>query len=140
MFDLFKNGKDDAEWDADTALPGGGRLITGQSGLLAGTHVASNLGWRKVEALSVGDKVLTFDNAMQTVTGIQRETLWIGEQSQAHPDTLPVLVPRGALHNRCDMWLMPEQGLLIESDVTRDALGDPFAVVTAQALVGSSTR
>lgn len=136
MFDWIKGENTQADWENDTALPGDGYLITGQNGLLAGTHVVSNLGWRKVEALRVGDKVLTFDNAMQTVTGIQRETLWIAEASQAHPETLPVHVPGGALNNRRDLWLMPDQGLMIESDTAMDALGDPFAVIAAQALTG----
>ncbi|MEX0286395.1 MAG: Hint domain-containing protein [Paracoccaceae bacterium] len=136
MFDWFKSGKENAELEADTALPGDRLTITAQSGLLSGTHVASNLGWRKVEALSVGDKVLTFDNSMQTITDIRRETLFIGERGHAHPTTLPVHVPKGALYNRCDLWLMPEQGLLIESDAASDALGDPFAIVSAQSLTG----
>ncbi len=136
MFDWFKGGTEDANWNTDIALPGDGLLITGQNGLLAGTHVASNLGWRKVEALSVGDKVLTFDNGMQTVVDIQRETLWIGERGHAHPTTLPIHLPQGALNNRCDMWLMPDQGLLVESDAVSDLMGDPFAVVSARSLVG----
>ncbi|MGB1389004.1 MAG: Hint domain-containing protein [Paracoccaceae bacterium] len=136
MFDWIKGETAQTDLENDTALSGDGYLITGQNGLLAGTHVVSNLGWRKVEALSIGDKVLTFDNAMQTVTGIQRETLWIAEASQSHPETLPVHVPSGALNNRRDLWLMSGQGLMIESDSAMDALGDPFAVIAAQVLTG----
>ena len=39
-----------------------GGLATLSHGLMAGTRVASNLGWRAIDALAVGDKVLTFDN------------------------------------------------------------------------------
>ena len=112
-----------------------GMLITGQGGFIAGTHVASNLGWRSVDTLSVGDKVLTFDRGMQTIVEIQTETLFAPEHALS-PHQCPVLVPEGALNNRCDMWLMPEQGILVESDAAIDAMGDPFAVIPASALKG----
>lgn len=119
--------------DADLGLDD--ILITGQSGFVAGTHVASNLGWCPVEALRVGDKVLSFDHGMQTVVDIQRETLTPGDSSL--PDVLrPVLVPRNALNNRRPIWLMPEQGLLLDSDAALEVLDDPFAVVPARALAG----
>ena len=112
-----------------------GVLITGHSGFVSGTHVASNLGWRAVEALSVGDKVLTFDHGMQTIVDIQRETLFAPEHALS-PAQCPVLVPEGALNNRRDLWLMPDQGMLVESDAAIDVMGDPFAVVPARALKG----
>jgi Hint domain len=112
-----------------------GLLITGQSGFIGGTHLASNLGWRGVETLSVGDKVLTFDHGMQTIFDIQRETLFAPEH-ELWSGQCPVLVPDGALNNRKDLWLMPDQGMLVESDVTSDAMGDPFAVVPARSLKG----
>lgn len=112
-----------------------GLLITGQSGFVNGTHVASNLGWRAVEALSVGDKVLTFDHGMKTIVDIQRETLLAPEHTLP-PAQRPVLVPEGAMNNRADMWLMPDQGMLVESEAAIDALGDPFAVVPARVLKG----
>lgn len=120
---------------AETSGAMDGLLITGQAGFICGTHVASNLGWRAVETLGVGDKVLTFDHGMQTVLDIQRETL-IAPAHALAAEHSPVLVPQGALNNRADMWLMPDQGMLVESDVAIDALGDPFAVVPARALKG----
>ena len=104
-------------------------------GLMGGTHVASNLGWRAVDALSVGDKVLTFDNAMQPITEIRRDVLWL--DATGVPERMwPVTVPAGALANRCDLSLLPDQGLLVESEAAADALGDPFAVVPSLALDG----
>ena len=113
----------------------GGCLITGHSGFISGTCVASNLGWRPVESLCVGDKVLTFDRGMQTIFDIQRETVNT-PQDILPAAQRPVLVPAGAMQNRRDLWLMPEQGMLVESDQASDALGDPFAVVPAQSLTG----
>lgn len=104
-------------------------------GLLAGTRVASNLGWRAIEALTAGDKILTFDHGMQVIREIKRKTLWLDATSL--PDHMrPVTVPAGALGNRVPLRLLPEQGVLVESDAATDAQGDPFAVVAASALVG----
>lgn len=110
-------------------------VSVGLGGFLAGTHVASNLGWRPIEALTVGDQVLTFDHGMQPLIGLSRETLKISEEPE---DAMmcPVLVPRDALNNRVPMYLTPDQGVLVESDLVQDIQGDPFAVVPACALEG----
>lgn len=106
-----------------------------EGGLLAGTHVASNLGWRPVEALTPGDKVLTFDHGMQVIAELHRETLRLPEGPRTAA-RCPLHVPRDALMNRVPLWLMPDQGVLLESDLVEDAQGDPFAVVPACALEG----
>ncbi len=104
-------------------------------GLMAGTRVASNLGWRSIEALAVGDKVLTFDNGMQRIIEIRRVPMWLDA-----PETVeaawPVTVPADALGNRETLTLLPEQGVMVESDSAFDQYGDPFAVLAASALVG----
>lgn len=104
-------------------------------GILAGTRVASNLGWRVVEALAPGDRVLTFDNGMRQIREVRRETVWF--ESQMAPQHLwPVQIPVGALCNRVPMTILPDQGVVIESDVADEALEDPFAVLMARDLVG----
>lgn len=112
-----------------------GVLITGQNGLVSGTRVAAGPGWQAVEKLNVGDMVLTFDHGMQPVMDIQRETLVMPELALPGAQH-PVLVPRNTINNLQDIWLMPQQGLLVESDSALDPLGDPFAVVPARALLG----
>ncbi|MBW4710394.1 Hint domain-containing protein [Roseobacter sp. YSTF-M11] len=104
-------------------------------GLIAGTRVASNFGWRAAEALTVGDKVLTFDNGVQPIVDIQRTTIWT-EGTEVAPGFWPVVIPAGALGNAQDVTLLPDQGVMLESDAASDPLGDPFAVVPAQALEG----
>lgn len=107
------------------------------SGIVAGTKVASTLGWRPVEAIDVGDEVLTFDGGMQPVLDISREVLWRG--TAACPKHLwPLRVPIGALGNQDPMFLLPDQNVLIESDTAEEVLGDPFALIPAQALEGVS--
>lgn len=117
-----------------TAAYNGG-LAVQTHGLMAGTRVASNLGWRAIEALAVGDMVLTFDNGMQEITEIRRMTFWTDA-----PDTpsaqWPVIVPAGALDNREEMTLLADQGVLVESDTAAEMYGDPFAILPVQALVG----
>lgn len=131
------------DWLLNRAQAPSGRVMNsglplvsvGQGGFLAGTHVASNLGWRPVEALTAGDKVLTFDHGMQTIVELQRETTLPGEGG-LDPARCPLLVPRDALMNRVPLWLMPDQGVLLESELVEDTQGDPFAVVPASTLEG----
>ena len=134
MFDwIFRRNELD---DDPTAFIGtDGILMTAGDGFLNETHVISNLGWRSVDALCIGDRVLTFDNGMRPIIEIQRETLQFG--SVALPKHLwPVLVPKGALLNRREIMVAPDQGVFLESDLVSDTRGDPFAVVPARSLVG----
>jgi hypothetical protein len=106
-----------------------------RQGLIAGTRVASNIGWRKVEKLAVGDKVLTFDNGMQVIVGIDRQILFANASEV--PDWESVLVfPVGALGNRDEIRLPADLGIMLESESACDQMGDPYAVVPAQALEG----
>lgn len=135
MFDWFEKTRPDQDRAADFGDVPGDVLITGQAGLLAGTSVASNLGWTRVERLSVGDKVLTFDHGMQMVSDIQRDTIHAGDMMLSGAER-PLQVPAGALHNQDTLLLMPDQGLMIESEDVSDPNGDPFAVIPARALNG----
>ncbi|WP_293573738.1 Hint domain-containing protein [Phaeobacter sp.] len=110
-------------------------VAVGQGGFLSGTTVASNLGWRPIEALVPGDEALTFDNGLQPILSLHKEPL-VASDGVAEPLTCPVYIPQDALNNRAPMWVMPDQGVLIESDLYTDELGDPFVVVPACALEG----
>lgn len=112
-----------------------GLLITGQTGFIAGTHVVSNLGWKAVEKLHVGDRVLSFDRGMQTIADVQHDVRHI-PAGLHYTEQCPILIPEGALRNRRPLWLMPDQGILVESDIAMDDTGDPFAIVPAKSLLG----
>ncbi|WP_299375759.1 Hint domain-containing protein [uncultured Tateyamaria sp.] len=109
--------------------------IINTRGHLAGTRVATAMGWRAVEALAAGDLVLTFDNGLQPLVEIRREVFWVADM-MAPSAYGAVVVPVGALGNSAELELLPDQGVLVESDAACDAHGDPFAVVPAKALTG----
>lgn len=132
MFDWIKRKASPIAMGLETEFP---MVPAGQGGLLSGTHVASNLGWRQAGALSVGDKVLTFDHGMQPVAAIERETVYMPEGGFS-PAQCPLYVPVDAIYNRAPMWLMPDQGVMLESELAEDDNGDPFVIVPACALEG----
>lgn len=105
------------------------------TGLVAGTKVATKMGWRVVEAIAPGDLVLTFDGGMQEVKNVTRQVVWAGGDLR-DPDSWPLFVPAGALGNQADMSLMPGQAVLVESDTAEAVFGDPFAMIPAKALDG----
>lgn len=119
----------------DPEITPAGTVITGRAGLISGTTVATEAGWRPAEALRPGDRLLSFDHGVQEVVELQRERL---RRLSDHPGAplYALEVPAGALENEAPLWLMPDQGVLLESDKALEILGDPFAVVPARALLG----
>ena len=122
MVDMFgwknkTNGMTHRAIEMSGACDGGLGLQT--HGLMAGTRVASNLGWRAIEALAVGDQVLTFANGMQEIVEIRRKVFFL-DAPETDRAAWPVNVPAGALGTRDALTL----------------LGDPFALVPARTLEG----
>lgn len=106
-----------------------------EAGMVAGTFVATEHGWRPVETLHVGEKVMTFDHDFQPVSQIKRKTLW--QDGYRSPKvTWPLLVPAGLFDNRYDLLLPSGQGLLIESERAMSLWGSPFVTVPVVALDG----
>ncbi|WP_371226744.1 Hint domain-containing protein [Roseovarius sp. 2305UL8-3] len=112
-----------------------GGAIGMSSGVISGSRVATAMGWRSVEALAVGDLVLTFDAGLQPVTRITRKPIWAVDAT-APRNLWPLRVPRGALGNRNEQLLLPNQYVMIESDAGEDLFGDPFSLIKANALEG----
>lgn len=125
----------DFEADYSAATPIIGDLGHASGGMLAGTKVATSLGWRPVQAVAAGDLVLTFDNGMQRVSHVQTHILDLPQHTFDAEDC-PLYVPAGALGNLADLIVMPGQSVLVESDLAEDMLGDAFVAVSASALVG----
>ncbi|QDC08399.1 hypothetical protein FHY55_03685 [Oceanicola sp. D3] len=103
-------------------------------GIVAGTLVSTAMGWRPVEALMVGDEVMTFDGGLQRITGLSRASLWTG-QAECPRAMWPIRVPAGLMGNRRELVLMPEETVVIESDTAEDMYDDPFALMPALALI-----
>ncbi len=121
----------------DTGATGLGRNDFGgvAAGLMAGTLVATELGWQPVDDLRTGDRIVTFDNGMRPLKAVRVSTLWTAEQD-APANVWPMHVPARALGNREAIQMMPEQSVLIESDEAQDLFGDPFMLVAAGVLDG----
>lgn len=103
-------------------------------GLTAGTLVATAEGWRLVETIRVGDDVVTFDDGIQTVTGVTRRMHSL--QPCAIRSVAPLLsLPAGAVGNRRPLLVPEGQALVLESDLAESVLGDPFALIDASHLM-----
>ena len=108
---------------------------TCSTGFSAGTKLATNMGWRVVEAITVGDYVMTFDNDMQPVTAVTRGVFFVANDGDPLHAGL-VHIPAGVLGNANAMELLPEQSVMIESDAAEELFGDPFTLLPAHALIG----
>lgn len=104
------------------------------TGLIAGTRVETADGWKPVEMIRTGEKVHTYDGGLQPVTRIER-TVFGADNREAFPEGL-LMVPGGALDNCDAFYLLPDQHVLLESDVAEDVLGAPAVLVPATALEG----
>lgn len=125
MLDYRSDARDDA-FTGETGV---------MSGLIEGTKVATAIGWQRVETVTVGDRVLTFDRGLREVRAIRRVPLWTGA-GHVPRRFRPLHVPKGAIGNTEDMIVLPRQGLMVESDAAEEAIGDPFPLVRAEALEG----
>lgn len=104
-------------------------------GIVAGTRIDTAMGWRPVEAIAPGDMVMTFDHGLCPVVAVRRSHLFAGRNACPRP-LMPLAVPAGALGNASPMLLLPEQNVLVESDLAETVFGDPFALIPAAALEG----
>lgn len=131
----WKQDSFDRQQARRVAPPSDGVLDCGTSGILAGTKVATSMGWRPVEAIAAGDQVLTFDGGLKPVKSVRRHVFWTEAEVDA-VESWPLFVPAGALGNSDPVSILPGQAMLIESDLAEDLWGDPFALVPAMALDG----
>ncbi len=120
---------------ADASLQDRPSLADLASGLMAGTRVATPLGWRDIATIEVGDEVLTFDGGLQRVTAVnycQYDTSGdLGDCGK-----WPIHVPANTLGDHDEMVILPGQPVMIETDLAEALFGDPFAIVPAHSLVG----
>ncbi|MEM1235743.1 MAG: Hint domain-containing protein [Pseudomonadota bacterium] len=132
MFDLMTK---EAVASVAIDLDLGGTKLTRRSGLLHSTRLATRAGWREVESLAVGDEVLTFDSGFQPVTAIERVINW-PDQETCPDHVAPFEIPAGVLGNHERVCVLPNQLVVVESDLAEELTGDPFALVPVDVLDG----
>ena len=96
-------------------------------GLVAGTMIETGDGWAPVEALAAGMEVQTFDGALRKLIRVER--------SFARVTSGPGLVhiPAGALPGVSEMRLLPDQLIMVSSEIAEAAYGTPDLLVPAAA-------
>lgn len=100
----------------------------GAAGLVAGSLVETEGGWRPVEALRPGMLVATFDGGWRCLRRLARRILAAG--------TPLVLIPGGTLSACSDLLLLPGQPVLLPTGAAGGILEADHAFVPAAALVG----
>lgn len=105
------------------------------SGIIAGTRIATESGWQRAEDLAAGTRVLTFDSGLRRILEMTRGVIW--DFDQRCPSGLyPLAVPALSLGNTAAMLLLPDQNVLIESELEEALSGEPFVLLPAAALAG----
>jgi len=99
-----------------------------------GTHITLASGAQApIEALQVGDKILTRDSGPQ-------EIRWIGETTlRAAGDFAPVVIRAGALFNTRDLVLSPDHRLFIYQRQDRLGAGRAEVLIKARHLINGDT-
>ncbi|MGD9918687.1 MAG: Hint domain-containing protein [Paenirhodobacter sp.] len=103
-----------------------------------GTMIATPTGEVAVEALRVGDRVMTRDNGIQEIRWIGRRDLSMAEVGTA-AHLRPVMIAKGALGNGLperDMMVSPNHRMLIANEKTSLYFEEHEVLVAAKHLVG----
>ena len=103
-----------------------------------GTRIATPRGEVLVEALEVGDKVITRDNGIQEIRWLGARTLTRDEMNAAR-HMQPVLIRQGALGGGLperDMMVSPNHRVLVANDRTALYFDESEVLVAAKHLVG----
>lgn len=103
-----------------------------------GTEIATLDGLRPVEALRVGDKVITRDNGYQEIRWIGIKSLSASELL-SQPHLRPMVVRKDAFGDGCperDMMVSPQHRMLISDPQTSLLFGESEVLVAAKHLAG----
>jgi hypothetical protein len=104
----------------------------------AGTGILTRRGETNVEALRVGDEVLTMDNGYAAIRWIGKRVL-TAEDLADHPEFRPIRIARGALSGAVpdrDLMVSPQHRLLIRSHSAEKLFADREVLVAAKYLTG----
>ncbi len=104
-----------------------------RTGIVAGTKVETEAGWRPVESLMTGSKVQTYAG-LRRVARVERSFVEPANQDQ-NPDPM-LLVPGGVLNNCSAFYLLPDQLVLLETIYAEEVFGDAATLVPGSSMVG----
>ena len=111
-----------------------GGVIGAFSGLVEGTKIATAMGFQRIETIEAGARIVTYDNGLQEVRAVRRDSVWASADCPRAMQ--PLFVPAGAIGNAQDMMLLPHQTVLIESEAAKAELGDACVLMQAKDLEG----
>ncbi len=99
-----------------------------------GTHITLASGeQRKIENLTIGDKVLTRDDGPQVVR-------WVGQTTlRAVGEFAPVVIKRGALHNENDLVVSPDHRIFVYQRQDKLGAGRSEVLVKVRHLINGTT-
>ncbi|MGB4828652.1 MAG: Hint domain-containing protein, partial [Paracoccaceae bacterium] len=103
-----------------------------------GTLILTDRGEVAVEALAIGDLVVTRDNGLQEVRWIGRKDLSLADLV-VHPELRPMLIPRGAMGPGLparDMRVSPQHRMLMIGARAEMLFAEPEVLVAAAHLAG----
>lgn len=103
-----------------------------------GTMIATPRGQVAVEALQVGDRVITRDNGLQPIRWIGRRDM-TADEFRAAPHLSPVRIAEGALGNDLPerpLTVSPQHRVLVANDKTALYFEDREVLVAAKHLIG----
>ncbi|MEJ6402008.1 Hint domain-containing protein [Yoonia sp. 2307UL14-13] len=101
-----------------------------------GTRIATPKGERLAESLTVGDRILTRDNGIQTIAWAGWRPM-SGQELRDNPALRPILIPAGSLGTDLperDMLVSPQHRMLVVSDIARAHFGEAEVLVPAKDL------
>ncbi|WP_375552368.1 Hint domain-containing protein [Rhodophyticola porphyridii] len=105
------------------------------TGLLASTILETETGWRAAETIRAGDRVHTLDDGLRPVRRVDRN-FYGGVFGK--PVVEVIRVAGGVLNACSDLYVMPDQPLLIDHPAVDEVLALPSALVPASVLSGFS--
>lgn len=101
-------------------------------GLYGLTRIATPDGWARAASLQAGDYVISFDSPPRRIVSVTRHRL----DATAPQTAWPLMIPPEVLGNPEAEVVLPEQGVMIDSDLADRLYGEPFVTVPASALEG----
>lgn len=125
MFAQTKSRKTNA---SQSRLSGPVSLFSG--GIAAGTLIETDRGWRSVDELCPGDRIMTFDGGLRELRAVSTRRLDSPMGQVAHM----MEVPGGVLDTCSDLSLPADQYVLLDLAAVEASHDSPLALVPAAAL------